>query len=192
MGNTLTVAKRKNNNDFSRYPDRKTRESAGLDLYASMSISLKPMDRVLMATGILMNIPAGHYGKIHDTSSLALNHGIQVHQGIIDSDYTGEIFVLLFNLSTVEVKIGQGTKIAQIIIASYLKDEPLILPDYEADNPYVYRVSSRNRSGFGIGDTNKLVTDEPVIHSDQADWEIRIPTPDIPLPSEDESLAENV
>lgn len=155
MGNLLTVAKRKNVG--VPYPMRKTAESAGLDLHTTIDVTLQSLQRSLIPTGMFMTIPRGHYGAIHTPSAIALQEGVQVHHGVIDSDYTGEIFVLLFNLSSTEVVIKKGKKIAQIVISPYLTDHPVVLPDRDGSAPLYYRQSWRARSGFGVPDTQQLL-----------------------------------
>lgn len=102
-------------------PAYKTNGAAGLDLYANVeeSIVLKPMERKLIPTGIHISIPEGYEAQIRARSGLAINHGIGLVNGIgtIDSDYRGEIKVILINFGEKDFIINKGDRIAQIIFS---------------------------------------------------------------------------
>jgi dUTP pyrophosphatase len=100
-------------------PRYQTAEAAGMDLLADHDIELKPMDRELVATGLSLELPAGFEGQIRPRSGLAWKDGITClnSPGTIDSDYRGEVKVLLVNLSTKLAKIRRGDRIAQLVIA---------------------------------------------------------------------------
>lgn len=104
-------------------PDYKTTGSAGIDLYANITepVILKPFDRALIPTGLYMSIPEGYEGQIRARSGLALKHGICLANGIgtIDSDYRGEIGVILVNLGKEEYIVNKGDRIAQMIFMKY-------------------------------------------------------------------------
>ncbi|NVO08568.1 MAG: dUTP diphosphatase [Bacteroidales bacterium] len=104
-------------------PNYSTRYSAGLDLRANLneSIILKPFERVLVKTGLFIEIPVGYEAQIRPRSGLALKKGLTVlnSPGTIDSDYRGEIGVILINLSQEEVIIEDGERICQMIFAKY-------------------------------------------------------------------------
>ncbi|QQY80689.1 dUTP pyrophosphatase [Keratinibaculum paraultunense] len=108
-------------------PNYKTTGSSGMDLYANIAepIVLKPLDRVLIPTGIYMSIPDGYEAQIRARSGLALKHGICLANGIgtIDSDYRGEIGVILVNLGKEEYIINKGDRIAQIVFLKYERVE---------------------------------------------------------------------
>ncbi|MFA9290065.1 MAG: dUTP diphosphatase [Solirubrobacteraceae bacterium] len=110
----------KSNNSL---PEYKTIGSAGLDLLASNSetILLKPMQRALIPTGLYIELPMGFEAQIRPRSGLALKNGITCLNtpGTIDSDYRGEIGVILINLSNADFAINNGDRIAQMIIANY-------------------------------------------------------------------------
>lgn len=96
-----------------------TKNSAGYDLFANQSVKIKPHCTEKIDTGIRMEIPNGFYGKIETRSSYAAK-GLIVIGGIIDSDYRGNIIVMLHNiLSDVTQEINTGDKIAQIIFLKY-------------------------------------------------------------------------
>lgn len=93
-------------------PKYKTEGSAGVDLYANIKSQeiLKPLDRILIPTGIYVSIPSGYEGQVRPRSGLALKHGITLANaiGTIDSDYRGEIKVILINLSNEDFIIKRG------------------------------------------------------------------------------------
>lgn len=104
-------------------PSYKTEGSAGMDLRANIeeSISLEPLDRELVPTGIYISIPRGYEAQIRARSGLAIKHGISLANGIgtIDSDYRGEIKVILINLGKETYRINPGERIAQMVIVKY-------------------------------------------------------------------------
>ena len=75
--------------------------------------------KVLVGTGLAFGIPEGNYGRIAPRSGLAAKHSIDIGAGVIDSDYRGELKVLLFNFSDTDFKISEGDRIAQMIITKY-------------------------------------------------------------------------
>lgn len=126
-------------------PEYATEGSAGMDLVANVQepITLSPHERKLISTGISIALPTGYEAQIRPRSGLAIKHGITILNtpGTIDSDYRGEIMVILTNLSDKEFNITRGMKIAQMIIAtvtqsSFVKVDSL-------DN------TTRGSSGFG-------------------------------------------
>ena len=104
-------------------PAYATSQSAGMDLRANIdkSITIHPMERLLIPTGLFMALPPGFEAQIRPRSGLALKHGITVlnSPGTIDADYRGEIMVLLINLSVDDFIINDGDRIAQMIIAKH-------------------------------------------------------------------------
>lgn len=104
-------------------PAYATSLSAGMDLRANLdkSITIHPMERMLIPTGLFMALPPGFEAQIRPRSGLALKHGITVlnSPGTIDADYRGEIMVLLINLSVDDFIINDGERIAQMIIAKH-------------------------------------------------------------------------
>lgn len=128
-------------------PDYLTEGSAGIDLYANISepISLKPLERVLIPTGIYISIPNGYEAQIRARSGLALKHGITLANGIgtIDSDYRGEIKIILINLGQDEFIINSGDRIAQMV---FIKYEKVTLIE-------VNKLDDTKRGGGGFGHT---------------------------------------
>ncbi len=106
-------------------PAYATEHSAGLDLLAAVedTLIITPRDRALVPTGLTIALPPGTEAQIRPRSGLALNHGITVLNapGTVDADYRGEIKVLLANLGEEDFTVLRGMRIAQMIIASYLR-----------------------------------------------------------------------
>lgn len=104
-------------------PEYATPQSAGMDLRANIDnpITLKPMARQLVPTGLYIALPAGIEAQIRPRSGLALKHGITVLNtpGTIDADYRGELMVLLVNFSDTDFVINDGERIAQMVIARH-------------------------------------------------------------------------
>lgn len=95
--------------------------SAGLDLRANIDepLTLQPLQRALVPTGLSMALPAGYEAQVRPRSGLALKHGITVLNtpGTIDADYRGEVGIILINLSTEPFTIHDGDRIAQMVVA---------------------------------------------------------------------------
>lgn len=133
------------------FPKHQTEFSAGADLQyfdvGNDPIVLKPLERKLVPTGLYLEIPTGYEGQIRPRSGLAYKHGITVlnSPATIDSDYRGEIKVLLINLSNEEFTINKGDRIAQLVIAPYLPQS------YER----VFELNNTVRSAGGFGHTGK-------------------------------------
>lgn len=104
-------------------PVYQTDLSAGMDLHAciDMPVVLDPLERVLIPTGISIELPDGYEAQIRARSGLALNHGITIANGIgtIDADYRGEIGVLLINLGKEPFTVEIGMRIAQMVVARH-------------------------------------------------------------------------
>jgi dUTP pyrophosphatase len=101
-------------------PDYKTAGAAGIDLMTTQDVHMKPFERCLVSTGFLVEIPEGYEGQIRPRSGNALNYGVTVLNtpGTIDSDYRGEIKVILFNSNSgARVDFERGDRIAQLVIA---------------------------------------------------------------------------
>jgi dUTP pyrophosphatase len=134
------------NNDT---PALATKGSAGVDVRAFISspITLKPLERKLIPTGLKVEIPLGYEIQIRPRSGLAYKNGITVlnSPGTIDSDYRGEIGVLLVNLSNEPFEILSGERIAQMVLAKYE------LPHFTEQNS----LASSERGEGGFGSTGK-------------------------------------
>ena len=97
-------------------PEYGSANAAGADLRAHEATDLAPGARAAIATGVHLQIPAGHVGLVWPRSGLALRHGIDTLAGVIDSDYRGEVRVILVNHGAEPVRIEAGDRIAQILV----------------------------------------------------------------------------
>ena len=124
-------------------PRYMTAGSAGLDLRADEAVDLAPGERRLVPTGLAVEIPPGHEGQVRPRSGLALRHGLGMvnSPGTIDSDYRGEVGVLLVNWGREAVALARGERIAQLVVAPVTRVE-LELADSLVD-------SGRGSGGFG-------------------------------------------
>lgn len=108
-------------------PRYATAQSAGMDLRANLdeAITLRPMERRLIPTGLHIALPEGYEAQVRPRSGLALKHGITVLNapGTVDADYRGEIGVVLINLSQQDFVVNDGERIAQLVIARYEQGE---------------------------------------------------------------------
>lgn len=104
-------------------PTYATEQSAGMDLRANIDepITLKPLQRALIKTGLHIALPKGYEAQVRPRSGLALKHGITVLNtpGTIDADYRGELCVLLVNLGSEDFIINDGERIAQMVVAKH-------------------------------------------------------------------------
>lgn len=111
----------------AKEPTYGTEEAAGADLYACLEedIKIAPHEKKLIPTGLVMQIPRGFAGFIYARSGIATKRGLVPSNcvGVIDSDYRGEVMVALHNQSLKEQEVGAHERIAQIVIAPYLKVE---------------------------------------------------------------------
>lgn len=126
-------------------PEYATPQSAGMDLRANIpeSITLQPLERRLIPTGLHIALPEGYEAQVRPRSGLALKHGITVlnSPGTIDSDYRGELMVLLINLSQDPFTVNDGERIAQLVIARH---EQAVLTAVE-----VLDKTERGAGGYG-------------------------------------------
>ncbi len=115
------------NHSNNPLPEYATEASAGMDLKAFLSepVSIKPLERILIPTGLHIELPVGFEAQVRPRSGLAVKKGVTVlnSPGTIDADYRGEIKVILVNLSNEEVSFENGDRIAQMIIARHEKAE---------------------------------------------------------------------
>lgn len=126
-------------------PEYATAGSSGMDIRASLTnaVTLQPLERVLISTGIFLEIPAGYEGQVRPRSGLALNRGLTClnSPGTIDSDYRGELKIILINLSSEKQTINTGERIAQLVISKV--EKALFQPVMQLES------SIRNDGGFG-------------------------------------------
>ena len=143
-GNEGDVLKVKKLREDAELPERKTPGAVGYDLFSYEEKILKGNERILIGTGIAIELPKGVYGRIAPRSGLALKQGINLGAGVIDPDYRGELKILLFNHSDTEYVIKKGERIAQLIM------EKVKIGDVEE----VEKLSDTRRSDKGFGSTN--------------------------------------
>ncbi|BDG08313.1 dUTP diphosphatase [Anaeromyxobacter paludicola] len=124
-------------------PSYQTAGSAGLDLRADEACLLAPGERRLVPTGLRLELPAGYEGQVRPRSGLALKHGVGMVNapGTIDSDYRGEVGVILVNWGQAPFEVRRGERIAQLVVAPVVRAE-LELADALAG-------SDRGAGGFG-------------------------------------------
>ncbi len=133
------------NNSHYDLPSYSTKQSSGLDLRANIleKIILAPFERKLIPTGLSISIPEGYEAQVRPRSGLSIKNGITVlnSPGTIDSDYRGDIGVILINLSKESYTINPGDRMAQLVFSKYEKIEWGIVSDLTD--------SKRGKSGFG-------------------------------------------
>lgn len=137
------------NKSTNELPEYATVDSAGLDIRAflSESVTLKPLERRLIPTGLYLEIPSGYEVQIRPRSGFAFKQGVTVlnSPGTIDADYRGEIGVLLINLSNENVIIEHGERVAQMVVAPFV----------QAKLKLTNELSETNRGEGGFGSTGK-------------------------------------
>jgi dUTP pyrophosphatase len=135
------------NNSNNPLPNYETIASAGMDLRAFIQepITLLPLERTMVPTGLFIEIPAGFEAQVRPRSGLAYKNGITVlnSPGTIDADYRGEIGIILVNLSNDEFTIHSGERIAQMVIAKHER----------AEWHEVQQLTHTNRGEGGFGST---------------------------------------
>jgi len=138
------------NQSANELPKYQTAHSAGMDLRSVVDedILLEPLERVLVGTGLYIELPEGYEAQIRPRSGLAYKHGLSVlnSPGTIDADYRGEIKVLLVNISNESYTIKPGERIAQMIIAEHAQADLQVVS--------VLGQSERDAGGFGSTGTN--------------------------------------
>lgn len=138
------------NKSKHQLPQYSTVHSAGMDLRANIEhpITIHPLQRVLVPTGLFIELPEGHEAQIRPRSGLAAKHGVTVlnSPGTIDADYRGEIKVILVNLSNEEFVINDGERICQMVVAQYVNVNLI--------NVEILEESQRGSGGFGHTGTN--------------------------------------
>ncbi len=124
-------------------PERGSAHAAGLDLRTAADVELAPGARALVPTGLVLAIPEGWEGQVRPRSGLALKHGVTVLNapGTIDSDYRGEVRVLLVNLGEATVRLARGDRVAQLVLAPVARARLEVVATLEA--------TSRGDGGFG-------------------------------------------
>ncbi|KAG6477314.1 hypothetical protein ZIOFF_066567 [Zingiber officinale] len=148
-------------------PETKSSGAAGFDLSADADCVIEPRGRALISTGLNLEIPWGTYGRIATRSSAAWKLGLDVGAGVINSDYRGEIKILVFNHSSKQVVVFQEMFIAQIIF------EKIIYPDiYIAPSLFD---TTRGNQGFGSTDEASPSQKQPHTTRHKPNWDIFLP-----------------
>lgn len=133
------------NHSNNPMPKYQTLGSAGMDLMAMLSepVMIKPLQRTLIPTGIFIELPTSYEAQIRPRSGLALKKGLTVlnSPGTIDSDYRGELKIILINLSNETVIINNGDRIAQVVIAQHARAELIEVQELSD--------TKRGEKGFG-------------------------------------------
>ena len=141
----MTVQVQVINRSKHALPAYETEQSAGMDVRANIdeAISLGPLERAIIPTGLFIALPAGFEAQVRPRSGLAAKQGVTVlnSPGTIDADYRGEIKVILVNLSNETMQIQDGDRIAQLVIARY---EQAVWAETELLND-----TARGAGGFG-------------------------------------------
>ena len=147
--------------DKSKIPSKGSKDAAGYDLYSidDTTTTLQSLERRLFKTGINIKIPTGYYGRIAPRSGLALNNGIDVMGGICDSDYLGDIGVILLNTSNIPVTIDTTKAIAQLIIEKH----------YDMEFSKVSELDVTDRGTDGFGSTDNKPPKETITRSESID-----------------------
>jgi dUTP pyrophosphatase len=133
------------NRGHQQLPAYATTQSAGMDLRANLDapVTLHPMERRLIPTGLHIALPEGYEAQVRPRSGLALKHGLTVLNapGTIDADYRGDIGVVLINLSTEDFVVNDGERIAQLVIARYEQAELQLVEELDE--------TERGEGGYG-------------------------------------------
>ena len=126
-------------------PAYATAGAAGMDIVAAVTedLVLAPGGRSAVPTGLSMAVPAGHEVQVRPRSGLALRHGVTVANapGTIDSDYRGEVKILLVNLGDADLTVSRGMRIAQIVLAPVTRADPKLVEELDD--------TARGSGGFG-------------------------------------------
>ena len=125
----------------AKLPTRGSAHAAGLDLYSIEDVTLEAGARAAVRTGLSVAIPEGFYGRVAPRSGLAVNYGLDVLAGVIDSDYRGEIICALVNHGRERFVVEAGQRIAQLIVESIITPEPAWADALEE--------TARGAGGFG-------------------------------------------
>ncbi|KAJ4472192.1 dUTPase-like protein [Lentinula aciculospora] len=131
----------KRHSEKARLPSRGSALSAGYDLYSAEKKTVPAHGKALVDTQISIAVPAGHYGRVAPRSGLASKFMIDTGAGVVDADYRGVVFVLLFNLSNKDFEVEPGDRIAQLIIEKIHTPEILEVEDLDE--------TLRGAGGFG-------------------------------------------
>ena len=126
--------------EHAKAPTRASAGAAGYDLYAAENAEIWSVPTVVK-TNVAVAIPPTHYGRVCSRSGLSAKHGIEVGAGVIDSDYRGDIGVVLYNHSPRLLKVKKGDRIAQLVLHRIDTPDVVVVTDLET--------TTRGAGGFG-------------------------------------------
>ena len=145
MGSRKIFIKQLSRNPLFKLPRYESNGAAGMDLSADIDteVELKPLERKLLPTGIAISLPKDIEAQIRPRSGLAIKHGITLLNtpGTIDSDYRGEIKVILINISNSAYTVKPGDRVAQMVLSKYTQGQFVVVESLDDTN--------RGSSGFG-------------------------------------------
>lgn len=127
--------------DAAKVPTRATDGSAGYDVYSTKDVVVRAHSRTLVDTGVTIRIPVGHVGLLKSRSSLAWKRGLDVEAGVIDSDYRGEVKVLLHNATDTDATVAMGDRVAQLLVLRVALPTPVVVDALDE--------TERGAGGFG-------------------------------------------
>ena len=128
----------------ARLPARGSAHAAGLDLSALEEVTIPPGGRAAVRTGLAVAVPAGFYGRVAPRSGLAVEHGLDVLAGVVDSDYRGEVVCVLINHGAAPLRIEAGRRMAQLIVEAIITPRPQWAESLDE--------TERGAGGFGSSD----------------------------------------
>ncbi|KAL1743573.1 dUTPase-like protein [Schizophyllum fasciatum] len=131
----------KRHSDKARLPTRGSPLAAGYDMYSAEQTVVPARGKALVDTGISLAVPAGTYGRVAPRSGLASKFMIDTGAGVIDADYRGKVFVLLFNYSDKDFQIEEGDRVAQLILERIVNPDVMEVEDLDE--------TLRGAGGFG-------------------------------------------
>ena len=150
----------------AKIPTRGSAQAAGHDLYANESKTIPAQGQEVVKTGISITPPRGTYGRIAPRSGMAVKHQIAVHAGVIDSDYTGEIKVVLVNMGNQDYQVKKGDRIAQLIAEKIVESdcyEVRRLKETSRDNRDLEAQElPRHRSVRSVPEPSESSTEDPI------------------------------
>lgn len=142
-------------------PARATEGSAGYDLCASEDATIPPGMRKVVRTDLSISVPSRHYGRVAPRSGLAYKHGIDIGAGVIDSDYTGPLGIVMINNGVKDFEIKVGDRVAQLLL------ERVSVPPVEEVEALAETV--RGAKGFGSTGSSALPNEHPAVESSTAE-----------------------
>ena len=129
----------------AKLPSYAYKGDAGMDIYSIENIDVSPGEKIAVHTGLRLAIPQGYAGFVWDKSGLAVKHHLKTMAGVIDSNYRGELQVVLTNLGKENYHIEKGSKIAQLIISP--------IASFEIEEAEIADETERGEGGFGSSGT---------------------------------------